>query len=686
MTKIHKPIPHAHLRSHHKKPYRAHHVTLAGLAILLILTSLVFLAVFYLTRQTAPPTQREDTTRQEQRQVGSQVKLRSNAGHTLPVDLATFAVTVRDSLDDVEPREISNQQDANEQTALQFINIEPKPGNSEPDVRASSLEIRYTETDQSNPELIAQNILDTTESGSYKLVAETTETLAGNEFRKFSYRYQSEITSSAEVYRVIWVANINNLTYTISLQGLIGDPAIPAIYAQVLNEFSFGETLGLQFVRQLSGNWVSRSESNNQYLSDLVSPAVTKIYHIVCASISFEFESASEQQCRAVTGSGFLISNDGYIATNGHVVVYEPADVLVNTLLANPLELSSFLTSVVGLDSTQISRLRSQPEELAAIVAKIYELPDDAVTFRNKQEVILVALGDQPLQPENEADILDLFSFRNTRDIKKAELIDYSYSGKDQLNLASGSEEGFTSSDVALLKVSLDNAPFIQLGAPADIAPGQQISLLGFPNDAENQLVDTSEMAVSITNGTISSVRTAAGGEGQLLQTDTDASQGNSGGPAVNAEGKALGLLTYRFKDDTTQNAAKSYVRDIADVRDLLSDQSITLNVNSPVQQAWNNGLEHYSQSRFRDALPEFETVVELYPAHRLAQSYINASEQNIAQGLDKSESPIMFFAGILIGAGMLALSIKLMRHHRLHHHAYKAREAANAQSGIMSP
>ena len=76
---------------------------------------------------------------------------------------------------------------------------------------------------------------------------------------------------------------------------------------------------------------------------------------------------------------------------------------------------------------------------------------------------------------------------------------------------------------------------------------------------------------------------------------------------------------------------------------------------------------------------------LELYPAHRLAQSYINASEQNITQGLDKSESPLMFFAGILIGTGMLGLSIRLMRHHRLHHHAYKAHEAANTQSSMVN-
>lgn len=673
MTKKHTPIPHHAIKSHHKKPYRVHHVTMAGLSLLLILVSVVFIAIFYLAQPVAPPIQQDTSSRQAR--VDESSYLRSTAGHSLQPDTDLFRLSARDALDaELEPIELPRHP-----SPLQAVRLEPKPGASDPRYRSSSLTFTYGDTISGPDAEIIRKTLGSFDEDTYDFIDETTEAVAGQDFRKQTYRYESELTDiETELYRVIWIGAQDDITYVISLQGLIGSAEIPNIYAAALDSFTIGNSLGLQFFGELSDNWVARSPSTNQYLSDLVSPAVTKIYHVVCASISFEFAASTDQQCRAVTGSGFLISNDGYIATNGHVVVYEPEDVLVDTLLSNPLELSSFLTNVVGLDETQISRLQTQPEELAAIVAKIYELPDDTITFRDKREAILVSLGQTPLQPETEEDVAGLFNFRNTQDIKKASLVDFSYSGKDQLNLASGSAEGFTQSDVALLKVPLDNAPLIQLAAPADVSPGQEVALLGFPNDAENQLVDTSELVVSITNGTISSVRTAAGGEGQLLQTDTDASQGNSGGPGVTADGKALGLLTYRFKDGTTQNAAKSYIRDIRDVRQLLRDQDITLDLNSRVQQAWNAGLEDYAQRRFRDARESFETVAELYPAHRLVASYIDASEQNIAQGLDRSGSPLAFISGLVVGVSMLGLSIELMRHHRKHHHAYNQLHDAN--------
>lgn len=682
MTKRHKPIPDHHIKPHHKNPYRAHHITIAGLSIFLLIVSAVFIIIFFTSRQGELPP--PDTSSPAQVARNSNVLLSSTAGHNISADLDAFNVFVRQT-NEGDHTEITDPDDITNPTPLTSIIFEPKSGTTSSDARASSLAIEYGEVSTDTSEITARNQLNATDAGSYELITEETEELASNSFDKFIFRYESSRENTvAPIYSIVWVSTVNDYTYTVSLKGLIGSSAIPSAYGQVLDSFQFGQTLAAQFFRQTSGSWINQSSSTNQYLSDLISPAVTKIYHIVCGSISFEFQTVSDQQCRAVTGSGFLISNDGYMATNGHVVVYEPEDALVDVLLANPLELSSFLTNVVGLSPGQITSLQSQPEELASIVAKIYDLPSDAITFRDKREVILASIGASPVQPETEEDILGLFSFRDTNDVKKAELVDFSYSGKDQLNLFSGSPEGFTQSDVALLKVSLDNAPIVHLASASDVTPGQEVTLLGFPNDAENQLVDTSELVVSITNGTISSIRTAAGGEGRLFQTDSDASQGNSGGPAISREGRALGLLTYRFKDSTTQNAAKSYVRDIEDIRQLLRQQDVVLNVNSPLQQAWSNGLRYYSQSRFRDALHEFNIVANLYPSHRLVDNYIDASEANIAQGLDRSGSPIAFYVGLVVGGGMLALSLQLIFHHRRHHHAYHALQNKPAKPDIQ--
>lgn len=648
----------------HRKPYRMHHITMAGIALFVLLVSLVYVAIFFILHPTTPPASSE--TAAPDLHHSEVIPIRSSRGFALDVDKANFSIAA--TLEQVdEAKTISNPDKLRKpDQPITKLRLSPRSGTVTADARASTLTITHSKNGQDNSALTPFN------NERYKKLETGEETIAGADFEKTVYQYTPrDHEDTKPIYSMAWSYRDSTGYYTILLQGLIGEPSIPAAYGDLIDSFRLGETLALQFFSAASPKWVSRSESTRQYLSDLISPAVVKLYHVVCGTVQFELQDIPEQQCRATTGSGFFISSEGHIATNGHVVVYEPEDALVDTLLSNPMQLSTYLSDVVGLTNDDISALERQPEELAWVVSQIYELSDDKVTFTDKNEAILAAIGSTPLTPETEEEVNELFSFRDTADIKRADIIDYSYSGKDKLNITSGSEEGFSSSDVALLRVKAENTPLIQLASPADASPGQSVTILGFPSDAENELVDRSELVATVTTGTISSVRTAAGGSGTLFQTDADASQGNSGGPAVTSSGKVVGLLTYRYKDATTQNAAKSYLRDADDIRKLLATQSGSLNLNSRTQQAWSEGLERYSASRFRDALEQFKLVANLYPPHRLVDTYITAAEANIAAGHDKSP-PVLQYAGIIGGAGLLAVSIRLIVRHRAHHNAYK--------------
>ncbi len=615
-------------QKHLHKPYRAHHLVLGAVALLLLVLSLVSLTAWLAT--PPPPNPQIGDGQVQGRQTDTLIRVPlGSSGTIFHYDKTTLDL---------------------EQTSENSVTLRPRSGMIDSYARASSLSLRYE---------------------SAELNFDGGFLLSSNEVVIGELAYLRDIRSyeAGRVKRVTLSPADLSHHVTIDVRGLIGTSALPLAYQAVIESLSgtpTGEVLGQQ------SDWVGRSDSTRAYVSDLISPAVVKLYHVMCGEVLLGGDIIPGQQCRATTGSGFFISSDGVIATNGHVVVYEPEDALVDVLLSNPQQLSDFLRRAFSMSADEVARLSLQPEKLAGVVSQIYRLPDDTVSFSEENQVILAASGKRPLLPQTEKEIFDLLNFTNHTDIRRAELIDYDYSGKDQLNILSGSTDGFSSSDVALLQVETDEVtPLIRLAAPADISPGQPITIVGFPTDAENELVDITELVPSTTSGTISSLRTAAGGQGSIIQTDADASQGNSGGPAVlDSNGHAIGVLTYRFKDEVEQNASKSYVRDIADVRALLEANDITLNINSETQRAWSRGLEYYAQQRFSRALEEFAIVANNFPEHRLVERYITTSEQMIADGHERV--PLGYaYAGLGSGVGLLFISGHLVHNHRRRHDEY---------------
>lgn len=490
------------------------------------------------------------------------------------------------------------------------------------------------------------------------------ESIAGTEVQKNTYQQIINLGGrDYDTYYVEWAgASDTGLALSIKVEGLYGAPTIPSVFSGVLDSLSLGpggRVLG------------SKQSIPANYTIDLISPGVVKIYRITCGTLMVDGNPVGEDRCDASSGSGFLVSSEGHIATSGHVVTREAEDALVEVLLSNASSLTNFL-KYMGLSDQQIYVVGSRPELLAAVIARLYDTPSNTINFQNQRSALIVSLGSRPLALNSEQDARNLLSFNDTDHVKKADLVASNYSAKDLFVLVSDSEEGFSASDVALIKINSENTPYLEL-ATDNVTQNQKISILGFPGDADNMLTDNNSLNVTTTNGSISAVRLAAGSIYKLYQSDADASQGNSGGPVVAEDGKALGILTYRYKNAASSDAAKSYIRDIEDVKKLSRDNNITLTKSGATQEGWLRGLKLFSENRFTKAIAEFEKVQSAYPAHRLSASYIKAAEQGIKDGHDVKDIPLAVAATIsFIGAAGASVAIILIARHHTKHLAYK--------------
>lgn len=93
--------------------------------------------------------------------------------------------------------------------------------------------------------------------------------------------------------------------------------------------------------------------------------------------------------------------------------------------------------------------------------------------------------------------------------------------------------------DVAVIKIDGKNLPFVKLGDPSKLRPGEWVVAIGSPFGFEN----------SVTAGIVSATARGLPGDSYVpfIQTDVAVNPGNSGGPLFNLAGEVVGINSQIF-------------------------------------------------------------------------------------------------------------------------------------------
>ena len=171
-----------------------------------------------------------------------------------------------------------------------------------------------------------------------------------------------------------------------------------------------------------------------------------------------------------------------------------------------------------------------------------------------------------PRTPEDIADwVVDAYSEFEITNIKREIVVDLgkSVSGVELIGkgytadvrrvspheyrkTASGKWEPYTGKDVAVIKIEGENLPSIILGDSDEMEVGDEVIAIGYPGAVveHSYLAEETMFESSVTKGIISAKRKMPDGT-PVLQTDAAITHGNSGGPALNTKGKAIGITTF---------------------------------------------------------------------------------------------------------------------------------------------
>ncbi len=195
--------------------------------------------------------------------------------------------------------------------------------------------------------------------------------------------------------------------------------------------------------------------------------------------------------------------------------------------------------------------------------------------------------------------------------------------------------------DVALLEVPRDGLPALALADEDDRPAGTPILAIGFPASV-GRATDTSTEPAS-KNGQISARRTLDGKP--YYEISAAASQGMSGGPLVDMDGRVLGLVTAAPEGETQ---SFNLVTASTSALELLRANGITPGTSAN-DRNFNAGLARYFDGDHAEALEYFDAVLATTPDHRQAWEYRTRAEEHDGGGPDVLVVLIVACGGIAV-------------------------------------
>lgn len=324
-------------------------------------------------------------------------------------------------------------------------------------------------------------------------------------------------------------------------------------------------------------------------------------------------ETRSTRAEISAVGTGWTVTPDGHVVTAAHVVDKSEEE-LIEGVGQNALE--QFLKSDMEVFASGDRWTDGQLLQIGRSLQKVYAA---TMKLSNVQHVVKVRLeepGDEgKVGREVEATIVDMGA-------------------------------AFPGPDWALLKVEgEENLPTIPMGDEKQMVTGADLFIVGFPMSPTflpGATVD-SVNTPTITSGSVTAVK-ATESEGEkvpVFQTQAPSAGGNSGGPAFNTEGEAIGILVAGSKDpETGANLdGQGWVIQTSVVKEALARNGVTP-TESDTTRLYNEGLEAFYVEHFSAAKKKFDEVRKLYPGHPYAQDFIVKSQEAIDAGRDKTPPP----------------------------------------------
>jgi len=332
------------------------------------------------------------------------------------------------------------------------------------------------------------------------------------------------------------------------------------------------------------------------------------------------------------SGTGFLISADGYVATNCHLIDRD------NAFIRRQFFLSAFQqiteANISALENAWATRFSEQQKSIlyntyASVYARLFSL----ALYDLKKEIYIEYSVD------NDKGI--------TSSIKKSAQV-----------IIKG--QPMPGKDIAVLKMDGDSTlPTLKIAQDELPKVGEQLFVYGFPGPVTNNNYVATESAIepTLTTGIVSALKKSVAGW-PLIQMYANINKGSSGGPVCDEKGEVVGLTTFGSIENSGGLAAGLNFAIPVSILEEYLDSAGVIAAPSETSKLFGDAVVFYDREYYRDALKKFMEVGEVNKHFPGLAFYIKDSERRLQQNEDRRSSMIrvdlLVFGVFLFGAIML--------------------------------
>jgi S1-C subfamily serine protease len=332
------------------------------------------------------------------------------------------------------------------------------------------------------------------------------------------------------------------------------------------------------------------------------------------------------------SGTGFLVTEDGYVATNCHLIDRD------NAFIRRQFFLSAFQqiteANISALEHAWATRFSEQQKSIlyntyASVYARLFSM----ALYDLKKEIFI----------EYSVDLDN----GNTSSVKKSAHV-----------IIKG--QPMPGKDIAILKMDGDSTlPTLKIAQDELPRVGEQLFVYGFPGPVTNNNYVATESAIepTLTTGIVSALKKSVAGW-PLIQMDANINRGSSGGPVCNEKGEVVGLTTFGSIENSGGLAAGlNFAIPVSILQEYLDSAGVTA-FPSETSKLFGDAVVFYDREYYSDALKKFKHVYELNKHFPGLAFYIKNSQKRLEQKDEKKSSMIrvdlLVFGIFLFGAIML--------------------------------